>query len=1231
VVLVEQNSKSKRSVLANADGLFNFSGLNPGTYTLKVTSKGFETFQENGIALHPGDSSSLPTIVLKIGAEDITVTVTAHDEIQGNGEVSSLITADDIKHLATEGRDVTELVKILPGFSLQPGSTSSGGLSNAAPDTEVAGPGGALGNYAATGAPSNGVGLISDGANVQDPGAGGASTQTINMDMVEEVKVSTSNFGADTAKGPVVINAVGKSGGQDYHGSIYTIARITQLNSNDWLLNDQGIAKPPDRYLYPGGNIGGPIRIPGTNFNHDKKLLFEVGGEDYVQRNAFSGGSASSALRLTTVPTDAMRGLLPCVSAGGTNSYTGNCADFSLASVANLFNVDQQTLTNQCTGTGTLSVFTNFCNQPGGITPNGHPLQNGVFPASDIDPGAQAYLNFMPHQNRQAQPVLGPDGSQVQPSDGFDRIDENLTNYNLYQVRGRVDYNASQNNKFYVVYNTEQGTSYAPYTLYYNPNYNSGVLRDPSLIHSGTNSQTASANYVRIFGPTRTNELFAAASFYVNPFNSVNQNANTSAALGYPYGKAINNGSNQIPQLGYSTGVPLYLGPDFSLGNSYSRKVSVDFGDNFTEVYKQHTVKIGFYFERTANNQRSTTGPTQGSFAEYGLYGTWPVPISPGSTTYRNISAPQSTISNFEQGELNAYGQQSGNPITDLNYLAIDGYVTDSWKVNRKLTLTAGVRFDHLGPWTDPHGVGAAFWQPQNYNTPSAAYDPNLGVALNALPGITWHGINPSVTDAVQLGRWAFVSPRVGFAYDMYGDGKTVFNGGAGMYRSHDSWNDYTNALATAQGVYSVYYNGYVTMKCVGELGQGNLIVSADPSCTGASNGVGGSKPTLTGSNLFASQSPSFTVADPTDDQQPLTTTYSFGINQALPHLGNLVVNYVGNQSSHLLLTNGFASNVNAIPLGGLFEPNPNPFDTANYHQIANSPDSLGGATLDDYRPYPFYNGIYEVRHALHSTYHSLQTSWSKWNGPFHYNANYTWSKALGGRGADANGSAPDATNFRNDYGITAYDRTHVFNFSYSYIEGTVYHGNRFVAGAVNGWEISGIVNLQSGPNLQAAFGNNLGLTLTTVQNSGTATPNSTLYTDNKSYLGTPDIYLQPIMTCNPSINLKKGQFVNGNCLTLGVQGQNGPFRYPYMRGPAYFHTDLSAQKTFHLHEKKEIEVRFAAFNFLNHPLTSLVAATANPLKLVISGPGAPANAAFGVSAYKEGRRICEMAVHYNF
>ena len=101
--------------------------------------------------------------------------------------------------------------------------------------------------------------------------------------MTQELKVTTSNFGADAQKGPVVIAAVGKSGGQKFHGQLYFYGRDSILNANDALNNAQGrdasgnplAPKPATKYLYPGGNIGGPVIIPHTNFNknHDEAVL----------------------------------------------------------------------------------------------------------------------------------------------------------------------------------------------------------------------------------------------------------------------------------------------------------------------------------------------------------------------------------------------------------------------------------------------------------------------------------------------------------------------------------------------------------------------------------------------------------------------------------------------------------------------------------------------------------------------------------------------------------------------------------------------------------------------------------------------------------------------------------------------------------------------------------------------------------------------------------------------
>ncbi len=701
----------------------------------------------------------------------------------------------------------------------------------------------------------------------------------------------------------------------------------------------------------------------------------------------------------------------------------------------------------------------------------------------------------------------------------------------------------------------------------------------------------------------------------------------------------IANNTKQLPQILYSSGLPNYQGPDFSFGGFYSRKQLISAGDNLTKTWKQHTIKLGVFYERTANNQLSPNGATQGAIAIYGTYTNWYSPYYQNGMQHTGQTGnSQNVISDLLFGEITNYSQQNFNPLVDMNYMTLDGYVTDNWKVNRKLTLDLGVRFDHLGPWMNTSGIGGAYWYPQKYSTPSWS----TILSTSTLPGILWHGIDSSVPESVQLGRWAFVSPRVGFAYYMYGDGKTVFNGGAGMYRSHDS-NNYAGAVGTTQGAtqYS-YTGGSPTLYCLDALGKNTA--QNDLACTNGSPVTAGSPATPTSPavpanpaptvsspfNVSASSGISTTAVDPNDSQQPLTLTFAFGVTQQLSHAGNLVINYSGNKSNHLLTS----ANINPIPMGGLFAPDPN--INSPYYGATQPADGVN--QIDDFRPYPFYNSLNILRHGLISNYNSLQTTWSKWVGPMHYNLNYTWSKAM-----TNSGQLPDQTNLRNDYTIAGYDRTHVFNASYTYIEGSPFHVERFVGGFINGWEISGITNIQSGPNLQSAYGNNFGLS--TVSNcpaggncSTSPCPAGTICntlapTDNKSYLGTPDITLQPVMTCDPSTGLKHNQFVNPSCLTLGQIGVNGPFHYPYIRGPHYFNSDLSVQKTFKMGDKKTVDFRFSAFNFMNQPpLTSLTAdAAASPLRLVVGGPGQPANSAFGTSDYKENRRVCEVGLHYNF
>jgi hypothetical protein len=305
IQLKNEKSGDTRNTVSNGAGVFSFPALPVGDYDVTVTAQGFSSFRQNAIHLDPGDQKTVRDLALAAGGTEQTVTVTdASQQIAtDSGEQSSLISAEDIKHLSVEGRDVTELLKVLPGFGIARGNNS---VDNTSYDPSQVTITGALGSYAANGTPLNGISLLSDGADITDPGNFGSAIQNINYEQVAEVKTQTSSFTADTPRGPIVINGVGKSGGDKYHGSLYTYARTTQLNSVDAFAKATGQGKPPDRQVYPGFTFGGPVPALG-GFNRNKKITFFVGAEQYAQRNIYAYGSASSATLTALVPTAAMR------------------------------------------------------------------------------------------------------------------------------------------------------------------------------------------------------------------------------------------------------------------------------------------------------------------------------------------------------------------------------------------------------------------------------------------------------------------------------------------------------------------------------------------------------------------------------------------------------------------------------------------------------------------------------------------------------------------------------------------------------------------------------------------------------------------------------------------------------------------------------------------------------------------------------------------------------------
>jgi hypothetical protein len=1095
IILKNQASGDLRNTVSNDVGFFNFASVGIGTYTVRIEAASFKAWEQRDVAVSAGGRVNIADIKLEVGGGKEAVTVEAvasQVQIADSGERSALLSNVDINQLALVSRNVSELLKVLPGVT-----TVAQGNNGVGFDFKNAGASGsAVGvGLSSNGAPyRGGTAYNLDGVNIIDSGCNCWGIAVVNPDMTQEVKVQSSNFGADTAKGPVVVNAASKSGGEDFHGLAYFHARNAVLNANSWASNQSHSPRAAESYYYPGGSFGGPVLIPGTNFNKSKKLLFWFGYERFQQ----------------TLP-----------SASPLQAYVPTA--------------------DMIQGNFTPSANTVLC-------PNGFTAASGMC-ANPFAPGASFAPNGTPITSAaQLQSLLGPAAGLVSAiqntwptpnittagGSGYNFYDPVSSQHNGYQMRARVDYNFTDNTKLFVSYQYATDASETVSHIWYNPQ---NAIPFPGGLASPTKSKVATANFVHVFSPTLTNEFIASWGWLDNPF-SANDLAKVTRASNFPYKDVFSTVSTMIPSVNSYNGMGL---PDLSQPDMFSqaydtRKANPAFSDNLTKVYRAHTLRTGFFTESTGNSQ-GTYGYTNTS-----VY--FDPVASPSATNVGSVNPVVNLLlgiasynpAGHNGGSGNAYTQNSTDPITNMAYRTTSAYLQDSWKVSHRLTVDMGLRFDHIGRWYDKseNSIGMAVWLPGRYASDLASG--------KALPGVYWHAIDPGIPNGGSPTRFTFVSPRLGFAYDLTGSGNTVIRGGFGAYRWNDQYNDYAGALQVAQGAktFSTGYNSTVNLLNV------------------ASAQVGNSP-----SSVYAT--------DPNDTEVPLTYAYNFTISHKTRWNSLLEIAYVGNQSHDLLmggqsdgagLAGGDFVNQNKIPLGGLFGKDP----VTGAPAPAN-PANTGSYNFNDYLPYFAGYGTNFIRvpkHVGYSNYNGLQLSWLKRAGRATFDVNYTWSKALG-----ILSSTMDAFNVHGNYGILNISRPHVINTSYAFDLGKLYHGEtKVLGGFANGWTISGITTWQAGGNLQAISNNpSLGLNASTL-----------------TYFGTNVGMVLPITTCDPASGLNAQQFIKTSCLAAPAVGQQGD-RTIAANGPAYFNSDLAVYKTFHIYERHKVEFRFSAFNFLNHPI----------------------------------------------
>jgi len=539
-------------------------------------------------------------------------------------------------------------------------------------------------------------------------------------------------------------------------------------------------------------------------------------------------------------------------------------------------------------------------------------------------------------------------------------------------------------------------------------------------------------------------------------------------------------------------------------------------------------------------------------------------------------------------GNLNSYNETSFNRINDISYSTVEGFLQDSWKVNKKLTVELGLRLTHFSPWSDRTGAGYSIFNYADYKSTCKPTD---------YCGFEWHKRNPSVPLSGFPERTAFIQPRVGFAYDIFGSGKTVLRGGWGRFYYHSS--QFTNGLDVAAGVSSISLSS--------NQGLATSLVACPTSsaCT----------------PLLAREIDSLNVSsaaltpaavDSKDDRQPYTDSYSLTVAQRAPWSSLVEVAYVGNRSRDLSITGGALSNINLVPVGAMLSSKNGGID----------PNSL---TADNFRPLKGFSDVNLATNGAYANYNSMQVTWVRTKGRYIINANYTFGKALGILGpAGSSNPTLDPFNLKNDYGVLNTNRTHIFNLAYSVELGNPTH-NKALGYGVNGWQVSGILQAESGPNLTGFQGQNFGLQLNSFKS-----PTTGFNISNVSLLGTNAIQLNPIVTCNPSANLGINQYINPNCFGVPTQiGQNGPSVLPAIYGPAFFNADLGLFKNFQIGESRKLQLRFNAYNFLNHPLWSF---NGSNLTLGFDGTtGKLDTPMFGTVSEKQGHRVVQVAAKFYF
>ncbi len=1042
-----------KTVTTAADGSYEFLQLSaPAPYKVTAERAGFKRYEAAGISLGL-TQIYVQNITLEVGplTQVVTVEAAAVQVETTSIQRGATLTGTQIVDMPLNGRNWITLQQTMPGVVAAADGRGNYATNGSQPDQN---------SYLVNGIDSNDLPL---------------NTPLVipSPDAIAEVTMVTNTINPEYGRNSgAIMNAVTKSGSNEFHGSGFEFFRDTGLNARNFF-QPKSIIFHQHQF---GGTIGGPIRKDHSFF------FFSYQGTR--NRSPQAGGT-------TTVFTQDQR--------------NGSFPDIASSDVPSPYAMTGEDGTVHPAGTPYSTLF-----------------PNGNIPSANFDPLAVSLLDeFVPLPNSGTEYDFNPTSKRVTD-----------------QYLARVDHNFSSKDSLWGSWLWQRDPTLVdlPFTganLPGFPEVDQRHLQNYSLTWNHTFG-AGTLNEARI-GYTRFN--YGA----VLPVNVLDPKSE--GFTGITVQDPTMSSWPVIAVTGYFTLGFSTNGPQPRLDQTYQ----VD--DNFTRISGRHTLKLGFDMRRfQVYNPFANSLSGNYGFGGTGVYSTG----DPGA--------------DFLLGIPDTYGQGGGD-IINARGQEYYFYFQDQFKFRKNLTLTYGTGWQVDTPTVDIYHSNHAMtaFRPGQQST----------VFANAPAGYLFQG--DAGVNATGTTKYGHFGPRIGFAWSPGSSGKWAIRGGYGIYFNRELEEQTLQFLASPP--FSLSSTGAAA--CGGSPGFANPFADV---ATGA---------------LCPNPFPVPTNPPSDVDFSPYLPMFVYGVDPAtaVPYAQNFNLTVERQLSTNTILT---AAYVGALGRKQVILRELNP--GMNPSACAADPTCVANRTYQGlYYPENFqYDpwttlGIANNQTTGTSNYNALQVVLNKhMSHGLTLNAVYTWSHAMddgsgfensgfGGGGFGGYGSTRATNPFNQafyNYGPSAYDATHRFVISYTYLIPPIFHSNNLAAKRLlEGWRMSGVTVFQSGFPLDVVDGGYRSLTCWAYT--------WTACWDVPDMVSSPQ-YVDP--RTSSLVNATKGgtttkdhYLFDPNTFaraSYGVQGNAG--RSP-LRAPGIANFDFAFFKSTAITEKTRLELRFEFFNLFNH------------------------------------------------